>query len=343
MASSKRYPGGQSSIVFGDDTTSVPWSTSSSAQHVTARKAHVPTAGVSSGVGIIPGAGVTSGGGVASPTKESPQRAHAGRNHQSTVFSASAAEKSSPVRAHAGKNSASTIFGHAADKLESSPGTSTRIARPPGGGSTLQLAGNYPDESKRPTSSIPRPARATAPQNALNRTMQSAEAPPVHRPGRRQLGDPGHKSSVALGLPGVGHSFETTSSANSSMITPPVSRPSSPGPIKRVTSPPPQRKLAAGSPSRASPSASKSHFASSFTFGDDSPPSPDFSPRKHRPGRKNLAPPGGGLSPVSLATLGGGDTTLSFGAVAAEPASKRVDPSTVKGVAGTSTGKHRVY
>ncbi|KAI8911982.1 hypothetical protein DFJ77DRAFT_468483 [Powellomyces hirtus] len=78
-------------------------------------------------------------------------------------------------------------------------------------------------------------------------------------------------------------------------------------------------------------------------------PDPAASPRKHRPGRKALLPPGG-VSSLSTAEFTGASTEKSTTAHAnsSETTARgmrnaKVDPATVNGVAGRTTGKHRVY
>ncbi|KAJ3181620.1 hypothetical protein HDU85_003563 [Gaertneriomyces sp. JEL0708] len=79
-----------------------------------------------------------------------------------------------------------------------------------------------------------------------------------------------------------------------------------------------------------------SHFQSSISFGDDSPRAPDFSPKKSlpRPGKRPFPPQ---RSP-SLAELAGGPVNAT-----SNEAAKKVDPAAVDKVAGTTTGKWKVY
>ncbi|KAJ3328088.1 hypothetical protein HDU76_010599 [Blyttiomyces sp. JEL0837] len=78
---------------------------------------------------------------------------------------------------------------------------------------------------------------------------------------------------------------------------------------------------------------------SSVVFGDDSPNDPDFAPRKLKniTGRKIITPPGG-KSAASFAEFAGGSGSNDQD----DKKDKRIDPASMN-VAGKSTGKHRVY
>ncbi|KAJ3228258.1 hypothetical protein HDU81_006262 [Chytriomyces hyalinus] len=82
---------------------------------------------------------------------------------------------------------------------------------------------------------------------------------------------------------------------------------------------------------------------STFTFGDDSPRAPDFSPKKfNRTGVKMLNPEVTGVArKKSLAEFTGFEAAGAGSGKNGAP--DRVDPASVETVAGASTGKHRVY
>ncbi|TPX68887.1 hypothetical protein SpCBS45565_g02786 [Spizellomyces sp. 'palustris'] len=258
-------PGGHTSIVFGDDTTSVPWRSTSQAAAADAR--------------TPPPSRPTT------PPKTATEPWQ-GRKNKSTVFGNDTQDVADGI-----------------DKLS----ISKKSGRSPGGQSSMGSILSTKEKDAKPSAPT-----APSPSRPSGSIVPLGEDERIRRPAKRQLGDPGHRSSVALG---------------SQTPSPPPTRPQSPTETPR------------SKPASLRVSSPGKHFQSSITFGDDDPPQPEFSPRKHKPGRRNLAPPGGGSSSLSLAEFAGGvavDTTTS-------PKRERVDPASISGTAGRTTGKHRIY
>lgn len=246
---------------------------------------------------------------------------------------------SPPRRPYAGLKNQSSIFGDGVESVSKGVAKMAVAEKPApkevngngknvGGKSSMGsiLKGDADAPAAGTPSSPPRTKIPTAVSRSPSSIIPSGGDGLPARPGKRILGGEKNKSSVAFG-----------SSVPTNRTRTPSPPPAAPKPAKRPISPPstPPPKSPPSSPKlRGSP-----HFQSSITFGDDSPPTPDFSPRKHRVARRALAPPGGQSSAMSLAEFTGGNVAN----VNPRKTAVKIDPSAVEKVAGRVTGKHRVY
>ncbi|KAJ3034012.1 hypothetical protein HDV00_005590 [Rhizophlyctis rosea] len=379
----RRPPGGQSSIVFGDEP--VTYVTTAASPPAQKQRTASPSRKAPGAISQIFG----NNDAPSTPPSTPPKRPFGGLKNQSSLVlgddSPSGGDAVAPVTERLAQVSVDAAdaapAGYQPKAIEKRP------TRPPGGKTSVALAW---DESAQP---VPSPS----PKKKVFSNTKPEERP--SRPGRRLYGDPGHQSQIQLGGPErpaaaapVPTPPRTPSPVRASAARPapsadqsrttyeqPVNiptnnvevakeeeavetsepedvresqtsgrtRPASWAPIPRTAS---SSSLKEETPSSPPRSARKySHFRSSVVFGDDSPHPPDFSPRKVKPGKKLLPTPGAGSGVSSIVDLAGGS---SGDASAAAPASAsasspravktKIDPATLS-VAGSTTGKHRVY
>ncbi|KAJ3101735.1 hypothetical protein HDU97_001085 [Phlyctochytrium planicorne] len=94
----------------------------------------------------------------------------------------------------------------------------------------------------------------------------------------------------------------------------------------------------------AAPKVEKPGLRSSLIFGDDSPPDPNFGPKKigKSTGRRIITPPGGSSS-MSLAEFAGALPSVGKSAEAESASSSAKPDPAAMSPAGRTTGKHRIY
>ncbi|KAJ3277574.1 hypothetical protein HK104_003194 [Borealophlyctis nickersoniae] len=335
IAQSRNPPGGRSSIVFGQDTTS--YQTTSQTPPVTSSPTPSPRRAAR------PISNIFGGDALATPPTTPPKRQYGGlKNQSSLVFGddsvANVTEKIAKVAVKDGNDAEAVAAGVSRGREE--PAEQRRHLRPAGGVSSVNFAW---DENPQPTSQPLHSSKKMIPQQQQEERQ--------HRPGKRLLGSPGQRSSIVFASPGadavdwqrprsvstpvppVEESEPVTSPVEEDKLTPPAT------PTPEVATTPEEPPETPTTPAATAPDRKRNtHFRSSVVFGDDDPNPPDFSPRKHKPGRRLLSPPGGG-GPATIMDLVGGSTDAESPRAAR---SARIDPATME-VAGYTTGKHRVY
>ncbi|KAJ3098539.1 hypothetical protein HDU96_011047 [Phlyctochytrium bullatum] len=167
--------------------------------------------------------------------------------------------------------------------------------------------------------------KPTPPTRAKSPSIIPYDDSPSPAKGRRKPDGvaPNFKSSFSLAHAADATPSTTTTASDSSA---PASTTASTAASSAASSPKPARRGAA--------------HQSSIVLGDDSPPAPDFSPKKLNKlgGRRIISPPGG-TSNLSLAEFAG---ALPEAEGRSSKERQRADPAAMD-PAGRATGKHRIY
>ncbi|KAI8850457.1 hypothetical protein BC829DRAFT_156204 [Chytridium lagenaria] len=276
--------------------------------------------------------------------------------HSSIIFgddiSASMRQEPSPAASPKARTT-SSIIGHGPDEVALPTPTKTGRRMAPNSHARTSLIFTDLDEVASVVSD------ASSESGSSNRNRKSvfdgaagitSPKQTPKRPERRHIPGNAHRSSVIFGDDG-----------QSSPVSAPPSRSKSPSILPYEDSPSPKygrrkpegiapnfkssfslahpREDAAAKEADTRARQSHARFKSSVILGDDSPPEPDFSPKKFGKvtGRRLIAPPGGS-SNMSLAEFAGAlpdaDST--------DRTVYKVDPSSMD-AAGRTTGKHRIY
>ncbi|KAJ3052064.1 hypothetical protein HK097_006950 [Rhizophlyctis rosea] len=372
---SRRPPGGASSIIFGDEPVNYT-TTAASPPAVKQQRQTSPSRRSPGQISQIFGNNNT---GPTPPFTPPPKRAYGGLKNQSSLVlgddSPSGGDSVAPVierLAKASVDEAAAPAGYQPKVSEKRP------TRPPGGKTSVALAW---DENPQEAVTTPSPKkkmyanagkveeRASRPGrrlygdpghrsqidfavpelNSSAPTTKAAVATPPRtpspkRPAARPVADQSRTTSeqpVSIPPSETSSDAGTEAPAEETLTTPVTpsygkSRPQSWMPSSASSLP--------DSSAEERPGKRYSHFRSSVVFGDDSPQLPDFSPRKAKPGKKLLTPPGG-ASVGSISDLAGGASEAaasSSSASSPRTTKARIDPATMT-VAGATTGKHRVY